>query len=83
MKQEDIERMFRSFRKHNNCISRDADAYIKRNYTKIAAERTKGQWYKVYPEHSDSKYGAYMVNPDLLAYREPTMLEFYGGAVVD
>lgn len=53
-------------------------------YIKVPDEDTKGRtWYKVYWENSDCKYGAFMVSPNTKEWRNTTMSEFYGGAVVD
>ena len=54
------------------------------SYKRVDENDTKGRtWYKVYWEGTDCKYGAFMVSPDTKEWRNTTMSEFYGGAVVD
>ena len=53
-------------------------------YKRVDSNDYKGRkWYKVYYTGYDSKYGAFMVSPETEEWRDTTMLEFYGGAVVD
>ena len=40
-------------------------------------------WKQVYPSDGDSKYGTIVYSEKLKLYRNPSFIEFYGGAVVD
>ena len=73
-------------------ISRDEWDRIKRNYRYFTEDEfrslpvefhVQGTWRRVYCEGCDSKYGTIMVSTSMLAWRHPTLEEFYSGAVID
>lgn len=69
---------------NNKSISEEAYNYIKTNYKQVDTEDRGGRsWFKVHRAAGDSKYGAFMICPDFNQWRNTTMKEFYGGAVVD
>lgn len=55
-----------------------------KEYNKVPVSLRFGRtWFKVYWSGTDSKYGAFMICPDTKEWRNLTISEFYGGAIVD
>lgn len=68
----------------NTGISPELDKYIRDTFSQVDNNDRAGRtWYKVYNWEYDSKYGAYMISIETQEWRNTTMSEFYGCAVVD
>ena len=68
----------------NKCISKELHEHIISTFNKGEKNDRSGRiWHKVYCQGSDSKYGAYMISIETQEWRNTTMSEFYGDAVVD
>lgn len=70
--------------KGNVGLSEDEHAFIDANFKEVDQNDYAGRkWRKVHRAKYDSKYGAFMICLDTDQWRNTTMEEFYGGAVVD
>lgn len=68
----------------NKCISDELDKHIRSTFKKVDKNDQAGRkWHKVYGRSCDSKYGSYMISIETQEWRNTTMSEFYGSAVVD
>lgn len=83
MTNADIITIAKGFGRGANGIIAEVDSFIREHYTKVPTEQTDGKWYKVYRFGTDSKYGHYMIDPIGMRRRNSTMMEFYGGCVID
>ena len=86
MTNQEIINACKGFEFYTNSISKEMNEYIKKNYTLVNtdyADKKGGNWYMVYREDNDAKYGSYMIEPYLKLMRGRTFWEFYGGGVVD
>lgn len=85
----DIQKEFESVKKwgqgmRNTGISPELHKHIRDTFSQVDNNDRAGRtWYKVYNWKYDSKYGAYMISIETQEWRNPTVIEFYGGAVVD
>ena len=69
---------------NNIGISEEEYAYIDENFMGVDSNDYTGRkWHKVHRAKYDSKYGAFMICLDTKQWRNTTMEEFYGGAVID
>lgn len=67
-------------------ISSDKANRIRETYEYVDQDEgftPSDDWKHVYPVGADSKYGTFVYSDKLKMWRGPTMMEFYGGAVVD
>ena len=85
----DIQKEFESVKRwgrgmSNTGISPELHKHIRDTFRKVDNNDRAGRtWYKVYNWNGDSKYGAYMISIETQEWRNTTMSEFYGCAVVD
>ena len=81
--QKELEKV-QSSKVPNKCISEELHEHIISTFNKVEKNDRLGRiWHKVYCQGSDSKYGSYMISIETKEWRNTTMSEFYGGAVVD
>lgn len=85
----DTQKEFESVKKwgqgmRNTGISPELHKHIRNTFRKVDNNNRAGRvWYKVYNWECDSKYGAYMISIETQEWRNTTISEFYGDAVVD